>query len=108
MIDGCPFLYQASNRSVYYVNEDGVQAIQSWTSTAEIVAFVDGYAGNYDPRDILCKNTVQIILSSSPRGAHRSWTKRAVNVETLAFKLWSFRELFLAGFVLGLLLAMLD
>ena len=108
MIEGCPFLYQASNGTVYYVNENGVQVIQSWSSDAEIVAFVDGVEDNYDPNCMLRSCTVQIILASPPKGANRRWTKRAGGVTTLATKLWSPRELFLAGFVLALLLSMLD
>jgi hypothetical protein len=110
MIQGCPFLYQASNGAVYSVNENGVQAIRSWEphDSEGIVAFVDGNEDNYDPNHMLRISTVQIILASSPRGANRGWIKRAGVVLKLAIELWSPRELFLTGFVLGLLLSTLD
>lgn len=108
MIEGCPFLYQAWDGTVYYVNENGVQAIQVWSSKEEIVAFVDGDEDNSDPKRMLCRPTVQIILVSPPRDANRRWTKRAGDVTTLATELWSSRELFLTGFVLGLLLLTLN
>ena len=106
MIQGRPFLYQASNGAVYSVNENGVQAIRSWEShdSEGIVAFVDGNNDNYDPNHMLRISTVQIILASSPRGANRRWIKRAGVVLKLVTELWSPRELFLTGFVLGLLL----
>jgi len=108
MIEGCPFLYQASNGYVYFVNENGLHAIRSWSSDEEIVAFVDVGRTNYNPNDILYEPTVQIILASSPKGANQRWTKRAGGVTKLITELWSPRELFVAGFVLGLLLSMLD
>jgi len=108
MIEGCPFLYQASHGTVYSVNESGVQAIQSWSSNEDIVAFVDVGEDNDDPEDMLCGGTVQIILASPPRGANRRWIRRAGGVTKLATELWSPRELFLAGFVLGLVLSTPD
>ena len=107
MIEGYPFLYQASDGTVYSVNENGVEAIRSLPSNEPIVAFVDGDENNYDPKRMLRGCTVQIILVSSPGGANRRWIKQAGNVIILAAKLWSPRELFLAGFVLGLLLSTL-
>ena len=110
MIQGRPFLYQASNGTVYSVNDDGVQAIQSWEShdSEGIVAFVDGSKDNYDPKEMLRISTVQIVLASSPRGANRHWIKRAGAVLKLAAGLWSPRELFLTGFASRLLLSTLD
>ena len=70
MIEGCPFLYQALGRMVYYVNENGVQAIQFWSSNEGIVAFVDGDEDNYDPKCMLRRPTVQIIIVSPPRGTN--------------------------------------
>ena len=104
MIQGCPFLYQAPDGVVYSVNEGGVQAIQCWESEEGIVAFVDGNKGNYDPDYMLRIATVQIILASPPRGAYRDWMKRAGVIKKLAFELWSPGELFIAGFVLWLIL----
>jgi len=109
MIEGCPFLYQTSNGNVYSVNENGLHAIRSWSSDEDIVAFVDVGRNNYDdPNDILHHRTVQIILATSPRGANRRWIKRAGGVTKLITELWSPRELFVAGFVLGFLLSTLD
>jgi len=109
MIEGCPLLYQALDGTVYHVNENGVQAIQFWLSNEEIVAFVYGdEEDNYDPKPMLRRPTVQIILVSPPRGANRRWKTRAGDVATLATELWSSRELFLAGFVLVLLLLTLN
>jgi len=93
---------------VYSVNENGVGAIRSLPSNEPIVAFVDGDENNYGPKHMLRRRTVQIILASPPTGANRGWVKQASNVKVLATKLWSPRELFLAGFVLGLLLSTLD
>jgi hypothetical protein len=108
MIQGCPFLYQASNGAVYSVNEDGIQAIRYWESDEGIVAFVDGNKGNYEPAYMLRISTVQIILASSPRGANQHWIKRAGTIKKLATELWSPCELFIAGFVLWLILSTLD
>jgi len=107
MIEGRPFLYQACNRTVFYVNENGVEAIQSWPSNTDIVAFVDGDK-DYEPHDMLIMDRVQIILASSPKGAGAKWIRQEGYIRTIACKLWSARELLIAGFVLGLLLSMLD
>jgi len=109
MIEGRPFLYQARNGTVYHVNEEGIQAIQSWRSDEHIVAFVDGDKKGYEPNDMLLLNgKVQIILASSPKGGANDWIKQAGSVDALATELWSPRELFIAGSVLGLLLSALD
>jgi hypothetical protein len=109
MIEGHPFLYQGQDGTVYHVNEKGVQVIKSWPSNENIVAFVDADNNNYGPDKILIKDGVQIILASSPRGTSARWIERAnYNVKLLATKLWSRDELFITGFVLGLLLLMLD
>ena len=109
MIEGRPFLYQAKNRTVYHVSENGVQAIRSWSSTEEIVAFVDGDKDDSRPGYMMLFNeSVQIVLTTSPRGASKKWINQIGHINILATKLWSPRELFLAGFVLGLLLSMLN
>ena len=108
MIEGRPFLYQASDGTVYHVNENGVEAIQVWLSDEVIVAFVDGDEKNYDPKHMLRRDTVQIILASSLSGTDRGWMKQVGGVTTFATELWSLHELFLTGFVLGLLLSTLD
>ena len=107
MIEGRPFLYQAKNGIVYHVNENGVEVIRSWSSTEETVAFVDGYKDN-KPGYMLIRESVQLILASSPRGASAKWVKQMGCVDVLTTKLWSPRELFLTGFVLVLLLSTLD
>jgi len=106
MIKGCPFLYQARNGTIYHVNENGVKVIRSWWSwppNAEIVAFVDGDEENDAPAHIFYRDAPQIILASHPRGANQRWIRKSC-ITVLATNLWSPRELFLAGFVLGLLL----
>ena len=110
MIKGCPFLYQARNGTVFHVNENGVQAIESWPSNTGIVAFVDGDNSDYEPHDMLFKDGVQIIMASSPKGTMAKWIrqKQYGHITTIATNLWSASELFIAGLVLGLLLTMLD
>jgi hypothetical protein len=108
MMEGRPFLYQAKNRTVFRVNEKGIQAIRSWSSDEKIVAFVDDDTEGYGPDDMLDIKTVQIIMAAPPRDANRGWINPANDVRILATKLWSPRELFLTGFVLGLLLSTLD
>ena len=103
MIEGRSFLYQGLDRIVYHINENGVQAIQSWSSD-EIVAFVDGDMESYGPSVMLLDDRVQIILASTPKGANGKWIKQAGCVTVIATELWSPHELFLAGFVLGILL----
>ena len=107
MIEGRSFLYQGLDRTVYHINENGVRAIQSWSS-GEIVAFVDGDRKSYEPPLMLLNKNVQIILASSPKGASEKWTEQAGSVKVYATQLWSPRELFVAGFVLGLLLSTPD
>ncbi len=111
MIEGCPFLYQARNGTIYHVNENGVEvirSIRSWSSNEKIVGFVDSDEENYDPAPVLCHGRdVQIILASPPRGANRRWIRKSC-ITVLAINLWSPRELFLAGFVLGLLLSTIN
>ena len=111
MIEGRPFLYQALDGTVYHVNENGVQAIEFWSSHEDIVAFVDADSdeNSYRPNLMLLLNVkVQIILATSPRGASQKWIKQAGHVKIIATKLWSPRELFLTGFVPGLFLSTLD
>jgi hypothetical protein len=54
---------------VYHVSEDGVEVVESWSSPEDIVAFVDGDTGYYEPDDMLRRGSVQLIVPSSPRGA---------------------------------------
>ena len=108
MIEGCPFLFQDTGGTVYHVNENGVNSIWSWPSKEYIVAFIDGDKKNYEPKKMICKRPVQIIMASSPKGTEGDWIKQEGGVTTLATELWSLRELFLTGFVLGLLLPTLD
>jgi len=107
MMEGRSFLYQDLDRTVYHINEDGVQAIQSWSSD-EIVAFVDGDRESYEPRLMLLDERVQMIMTSSPRGARGKWTAQAGDIKVIVTELWSPHELFFAGFVLGLLLSTLN
>jgi hypothetical protein len=108
MIEGCPFLYQALDGTVCHVDENGIEVIQVWLSDEVIVAFVDGDKKNYGPKHMLRRDTVQIILATSPRGADRGWMKQVGGVTTFATELWSPCELFLTGSVLWLLLSTLD
>ena len=108
MIEGRPFLYQALDGTVYHFNENGVQAIRSWSSSEEIVAFVDGDENNETPNLMLRGGRVQIILASCLEGARAKWTKQAGFIKVIVTELWSPHELFLAGFVLGLLLSTLN
>ena len=110
MIEGRAFLYQAQNKIVYHVNEEGVNAISSWPSDEDIVAFVDADGVDYEPDYMLRKSSVQIILVASPKGGRSRWAgqMRTGLIKRIATDLWSPRELFIAGFVSGLLLSMLD
>ena len=108
MIDGCPFLYQAKNGTVYHVHENGVQVIESWLPAEEIVALVDGDKKDYEPDDMLTCPGVQIVLVSSPKDGNQAWMKDPDRVTVLVTELWSARELFLTGFILRLLLSALD
>jgi len=108
MIEGRPFLYQAQDQTVYHVNENGVQAIWFWPSNKDIVAFVDDGKNSNEPHSMLLQERVAVILASSPKGTRAGWIKQAGFVKTAATKLWSPRELLLAGFVSGLLILMLD
>ena len=107
MIEGRSFLFQDLDRTVYHINENGVQAIQSLSSD-EIVAFVDGDRENYEPSLMLLDDRVQIIMASPPKGARRKWTEQAGDVKVIVTEPWSPHELFLVGFVLGLLLSTLN
>jgi hypothetical protein len=99
VIKGRSFLYQNLDGTVYHINENSFQAIQSSPSD-EIVAFVDGDRESYEPSDMLLDDRV---LASSPKGASGKWTKQAGDVTVIATESWSSHELFLAGFVLGIL-----
>ena len=107
MIEGRSFLYEDIGRSVYHINENGVQAIQDWSSD-EIVAFVDGDRDRYEPSPILFDPNVRMILASSPQGANRKWKDQKRRMKAIVIKPWLRHELLLAGFVLGLLLSTLN
>ena len=107
MVDGLPFLYQARNGTVYRIDAKGVQVIRL-PPNEDIVAFVDGDKDGYEPDDLLLNSKVRIILTSSPKGSRARWINQAEShVKVIATKLWSEHELFIAGFVLGLLHSML-
>jgi hypothetical protein len=76
------------------------------------VAFVDADAGDSTLHDIIMNSPlVQIVVTTSPRGAYNRWLKQmGVNIcmNKIATNLWSPRELFLTGLALILLLPMLD
>ena len=102
-------MYQASDRTVDRVSDNGVKVIQSWSSKEEILAFVDSDEENCDPKHMLRKHTVQITLASFPKVANRGWIKQVGRVNiVLAIEPWSPREPFLAGFVLRFLRPTLD
>jgi len=107
MIEGQPFLYQARNGIVYHVNEKGVQVIGSWPSSEDIVAFVDGDKDGHEPADMLLQDNVRIILASPPKVATARWVQQRPDIKIITTELWSCREVFVAGFVLRLLLSML-
>ena len=110
MIKGEQFLYQGKDGTVYYVEKNGVQEIRSWypEEREHIVALVDGDSRDYEPKDMLTHRRVKIILAASPKGSRARWIKQAGDVGIFATQLWSPRELFIAGFVLGLFLSTLD
>jgi hypothetical protein len=102
MIEGRPFLYQAKEGVVYHVDKKGVEVVQSWSSRDEIVAFIDGDKGDYEPKDFLTHQSVQLIVASSPKGVCCKWSKKMAILK-LVVKLWSLNELLLTGLVLPLL-----
>jgi len=108
MIEGRPFLYQAWDGTVYHCNENGVQVIRSWSSKEEIVAFVDGDGDGYAPNPMLCGRGVQLIVAPSPKATTGKWTRQGVLMKLIVTEPWSPQELFLAGFVLRLLLSALN
>jgi hypothetical protein len=100
LIAGHRFLYQSDEGYVYHVSEKGVELIESaWESSTHYVAFVDADQGLSEPNKILRNKSVRIILATSPRGATQNWLKQGnfVKFIKLATKLWSARELFVAG-----------
>jgi hypothetical protein len=112
LIEGRPFLYQTKSGSIYHVAENGVKAVESsWPLEKRIVAFVDGDGEDSKPKDIIRRSSVQIIVTSSPKGVNHKWTRQggvSTIVTKLAIKLWSSHELFLTGLVLAFLLPTLD
>ena len=102
LIEGRPFLYQTSDRTVYHVTHAGVKEIQSsWSPEAHIVAFIDGDEADNAPKPFILNGKVQIIVASSPKVTNQKWIKQAaIAVFTqLATSLWSAQELFLTGLV---------
>ena len=109
MLEGRPFLYQDREQTIYHLNEDGVRAIGSPPSDRNIVAFVDGDKHASEPHTMLWQNNVRVILAASPKGTQTAWVKeKQGSIKIIATTPWSNRELFIAGFVLGLVLSMLD
>jgi len=107
LLAGHPFLYQTKSGTVYHVAEKGVEAIKSSLSLETcIVAFVDGDGEDSEPKDIIKRSSVQIIVALSPEGANHKWIRHTVGtiIIKLAMKLWSSHELFLTGLVLAFLL----
>ena len=75
------------------------------------MAFVDGDDGDYAPIRPLRRRTVQLVVTSSPKGTNQPWMKQGgqgSSVHALVTKLWSYNELILTGLVLGLLLSALN
>jgi hypothetical protein len=106
MIEGRPFLFQDVAGTVYHVAENGVEMVRSWSSNNPIVAFVDGDKANFEPKEMLYRRSVQLVVASSPKGAYLKWTSQtghASSVTRIATKLWSEKELLLTGLVLTLL-----
>ena len=106
LIQRRPFLYQTNHGVVYYVSEKGAEAVQSWSSKEPIMAFFDCDNANYnsesDPKPFLLEPSVQVIMTTSPRGAYRPWIKQTfanhhMSFTKLAISLWSARELFITG-----------
>jgi hypothetical protein len=105
MIEGRQFLYQSEEGTVYHAAEERVEAVQSWRSEETIVAFIDCDSRNSEPRGFLKRRSVQLIVAASPRGAFQKWTKQLGHggfITTLVVRLWSYKELLLAGLVLAL------
>jgi hypothetical protein len=103
LIAGRPFLYQGTDRAVYHVTQNGVEAIQlSWSPETHIIAFIDGVKDT-EPHDILKSPLVQLIVATSPKGAEQKWIKQYNTgdkiVRKLATRLWKRREFFLTGLV---------
>jgi hypothetical protein len=111
MIKGRRFLFQSAAGTVYYVTEAGVEIVWSLVSrpdpiTDSITAFIDGDKGNCQPMGFLLRKSVQLIVAASPKGVKQSWVKQTGDlsfVSKFVVKLWSRKELILAGLVLALL-----
>ena len=107
MIEGRPFLFQPTTKTVVHVSKEGVTVIESGPSLNEtIMAFIDADEKDHTPKNILFHDSVQLIVASSPRGTDESWIKQAtprLSITKLVIDLWSYEELFLTGSVLGLL-----
>jgi hypothetical protein len=105
MIEGCPFLYQTINGTVYHVS-DTITRIHSWASTGAINAFIDADSNLFEPQAFIWSNRwIRIIMASSPKGADQKWMKQLPNtsfVHKYVAALWSPSELFLTGSVIGL------
>jgi len=108
---GHPFLFQATQKTVYHIAEEGVKVVESWPSKETIVAFINADEKNLTPKTILFDYSVQLIVALPPRGTDESWIKQAapiVSITKLVIDLWSYEELFLTGSVLALLALSLD
>jgi DNA polymerase sigma len=105
MIEGCEFLFQAMKGTVYHVSKKGVKAVDEWTSTNSIMAFVDLDKNNRDPDDMLVHDSVQLVVATSPKGVNRPWMRQSAlfnSITRLIVQLWTDKELFLFGSVLAL------
>jgi hypothetical protein len=107
MIEGRPFLFQSIEDIVYHVAEKGVEVVQSWSSKERIVAFVDAdHKNSHEPKRMLNRFTVQLVVASSPKVSSEKWIKQAGHgsrFNQLAIYLWSQKELLITGLVLVLL-----
>ena len=107
MIEGRPFLFQSMENIVYHVAEKGVEVVQSWSSKERIVAFVDAdHKNSHEPKRMLNRFTVQLVVASSPKVSSEKWIKQAGHgscFNQLAINLWSQKELLITGLVLVLL-----
>jgi hypothetical protein len=88
------------------VSEQGVEVVRWWSQNERpIEAFIDADEV-VRPKSFLFRPAVQLIVASSPRGPVPDWTKQADlggPITQLVVKLWSYKELFLTGLVMGLL-----
>ena len=107
MIEGRPFMFQPTTKTVAHVSNEGVKVVESRPSPKEtVMAFIDADEKGHTPKTMLFDYSVQLIVASSPRGTDESWIKQAApraSITKLVIDLWSYEELFLTGSVLALL-----